>query len=149
MIKRNGDPARGRLVFESDNGACTYCHVVNGRGTDVGPQLSEIGTKLGKDAVYQSILDPSSGISFGFEAWNITTKNNDELFGIIASETADELTVKSQNGVLTKIKKVDIATRQKLSTSLMPTGLQLTMSTQDLIDLVEYLSSLKKVGVAE
>jgi len=144
LVQRTGNPERGRLVFESDTAACTYCHIVKGRGTDVGPQLSEIGTKLGKDALYQSILDPSSGISFGFEAWTVVTKSDDEFFGIITSETADDITVKSQNGVLTKVKKSDIATRQKLSTSLMPVGLQLTMSTQDLVDLVEYLASLKK-----
>jgi hypothetical protein len=46
--------------------------------------------------------------------------------------------------VLTKYEKADIAKRQKSSTSMMPAGLQLTMSTQDLIDLVEYLASLKK-----
>jgi putative heme-binding domain-containing protein len=144
LVKRTGDPARGRVVFESDTAACIYCHVVNGRGTDVGPQLSEIGTKLGKEALFQSILDPSSGISFGFEAWNIQLKNDDELFGLITSETGDELTIKTQAGVVTKVKKTDIAKRHKLSTSLMPVGLQLTMSTQELVDLVEYLASLKK-----
>jgi putative heme-binding domain-containing protein len=146
LVKRTGDPARGREVFGSATAACASCHVVNGKGTDVGPQLSEIGTKLGKDALYESILDPSSGISFGFEAWTVELKNGDELFGLITSETADELTVKSQTGVATKVKKADIARRQKLATSLMPLGLQVTMSTQDLVDLVEFLSSLKKAG---
>lgn len=146
LLKRTGDPARGREIYESQTAACSSCHVVNGKGTDVGPQLSEIGTKLGKDALYQSILDPSSGISFGFEAWTIELKNGDELFGLITSETSDELTVKSQTGIVTKAKKSEIARRQKLTTSLMPLGLQLTMSTQDLVDLVDFLSSLKKAA---
>ena len=144
LIKRTGDPKRGREIYESQNAACSACHVVNGKGVDVGPQLSEIGTKLGKDAIYQAILDPSGGISFGFEAWNIQLKNEDELFGLITSETADEITVKTQTGIVSKVKKADIAKRQKLTTSLMPMGLQLTMSTQELVDLVEYLASLKK-----
>ncbi|MGZ8900452.1 MAG: c-type cytochrome [Limisphaerales bacterium] len=144
LVKRTGNLDRGREVFESQTAACSACHVVNGKGTDVGPQLSEIGTKLGKDALYQSILDPSSGISFGFEAYNIQLKNDDELFGIITSETADELTVKTQTGVINKVKKSEIVNRQKLATSLMPVGLQLTMTTQELVDLVEFLASLKK-----
>jgi putative heme-binding domain-containing protein len=146
LVKRPGNAERGRAIFESPTAACSSCHVVNGKGTDVGPQLSEIGTKLGKDALYESILDPSSGISFGFEAWSIELKNGDELFGIVTSETAEELTVKAQTGVISKVKKTEIARRQKLSSSLMPTGLQLTMSAQDLIDLVEYLASLKKAA---
>ena len=144
LVKRPGDAKRGREIFESQTAACASCHVVNGKGTDVGPQLSEIGTKLGKDALYEAILDPSSGISFGFEAWMIDLENGDELFGIITSETPAELTVKSQTGIISKVKKDEIARRQKLTTSLMPAGLQLTMSTQDLTDLVEYLASLKK-----
>ncbi len=144
LVKRSGNAARGREVFESPTAACASCHVVNGKGTDVGPQLSEIGTKLGKEALYEAILDPSSGISFGFEAWSIETKSGDDLFGLIVSETADELTIKSQVGVISKVKKSDITRRQKLSTSLMPLGLQLTMSTHDLVDVVEYLFSLKK-----
>jgi putative heme-binding domain-containing protein len=99
--------------------------------------------------LYEAILDPSAGISFGFEAWSHETKSGDEFFGLIVSETAEELTVKSQTGVLSKIKKEDLARRQKLSTSLMPLGLQLTMSAQDLVDLIEFLSSLRKPEAAK
>ncbi len=60
------------------------------------------------------------------------------------SETEDELTIKDIKATSTRIKKRDIATRVKLKTSLMPAGLQQTMSTDDLVDLVGYLSSLKK-----
>ncbi|HTG44660.1 MAG TPA: c-type cytochrome [Verrucomicrobiae bacterium] len=143
LMRRSGDSRRGQQVFESTTSACSSCHQVKGRGTEVGPNLSEIGTKLGKDALYESILDPSAGISFGFEAWNIELKNGDEAFGLITSETADEIAVKAQTGVTTKYKKAEIAKRQKLTTSIMPAGLQLTMSTPDLIDVVEYLASLK------
>ena len=138
------DPVRGAEVFARPTVGCINCHQVNGNGTDFGPNLSEIGTKLGKDAIYESILDPSAGISFGFEAWSIELKNGDENFGLITSETNDEISLKSQNGITTKYKKSDIAKRQKQTLSIMPAGLQLTMSTEDLVNLVEYLSSLKK-----
>ena len=144
LVKRKGDIAHGRAVFESPTAACSSCHQVNGKGSDVGPALSEIGTKLGKDALYESILDPSAGISFGYEGWSIELTNGDEAYGLITSETTDEIAVKNQTGVLTKYKKADVAKRQKSATSIMPTGLQLTMSTQDLVDLVQYLASLKK-----
>jgi putative heme-binding domain-containing protein len=145
LIKRTGNAAHGRQVFESPLSACSTCHRVNGKGNDVGPNLSEIGTKLGKDAIYESILDPSAGIAFGFEPWTVELKNGDEAYGIIVNETPDEIAIKNQTGAITKYKKDEIAKRQKMTTSIMPTGLQLTMSTQDLVDLVEYLSSLRKV----
>ncbi|HVV73636.1 MAG TPA: hypothetical protein VHI52_19355, partial [Verrucomicrobiae bacterium] len=60
--------------------------------------------------------------------------------------TPDELAVKAVGGVVTRYKKADIARRTQQKLSIMPAGLEKTMSTQDLVDLVEYLSSLKKAA---
>lgn len=144
LLKRTGDPVQGSKVFERPDVGCNNCHRVNDRGTDLGPALSEIGTKLGKDALYEAILEPSSGIAFGFEAWTLELNSGDEAYGLIVSETADELTLKNVKGIPSRIKKSDIAKRQQMKLSLMPAGLQQAMSTQDLVDLVEYLATLKK-----
>jgi putative heme-binding domain-containing protein len=146
LVKMQGDAAKGAAVFRRDTIGCIKCHQVNGQGVDFGPNLSEIGTKLGKDAIYESILDPSAGISFGFEAHQLTLKNGDEAYGIIVSETRDEVSLKGVNGVTSKYKKSEIASRIQQKTSAMPAGLPQTMSRQDLVDLVEYLSRLKKSG---
>ena len=144
LVKLTGDPVNGAKVFRSDAVACNKCHQVNGEGIDFGPALSEIGAKLGKDALYDSILNPSAGISFGFEAWQVNLKNGDEAYGLIVSETADELAVKAAGGIVTRYKKSDIASRVQQKLSIMPAGLQQAMSRQELVDLAEYLSSLKK-----
>ena len=146
LVKMKGDPVKGAEVFRRETVACIKCHQVNGEGVDFGPALSEIGTKLGKDALYEAILDPSAGISFGYEAWQIELKNGDEAFGLVVSDTADEIAVKAQTGIVTRYKKSDIARKVQQKLSIMPAGLQQAMSTQDLVDLVEYLSSLKKTG---
>jgi putative heme-binding domain-containing protein len=144
LIKLPGDPTRGAEVFTRESVGCNKCHRVNGQGGEVGPDLSEVGTKLAKEAIYESILDPSAGIAFGYEAWQLQLKNGDDAYGLLADETADEIAIKSQTGIVTRYKKADVATKTKSATSLMPTGLAQTMSRQDLVDLVEYLSSLKK-----
>ena len=56
------------------------------------------------------------------------------------------MAVKTQNGITSKYKKSEIVKRDKMATSIMPTGLQLTMSQTDLVDLVEYLTTLKKAA---
>jgi putative heme-binding domain-containing protein len=144
LAKMKGDATKGAEVFARPLVGCINCHQVNGKGVNFAPNLSEIGTKLGKDALFEAILDPSAGISFGFEAWQIEFTNGEEAFGILLSDTADEITLKTQNGITSKYKKADIASRTQMKTSIMPAGLQLTMSQQDLVDLVEYLSTLKK-----
>jgi len=146
LMKMKGDAGKGSEVFRRDMVACIKCHQVHGEGIDVGPNLSEIGTKLGKDALYESILDPNAGISFGYEAWQVELKNGDEAFGLIVSETADEIAMKAQTGIVTKYKKAEVAKREKQKLSIMPAGLQQAMTTQELADLVEYLSSLKKAA---
>lgn len=144
LAKAKGDAKHGAEVYRREEVGCIKCHQVNGEGIDFGPRLSEIGVKLGKDALYEAILDPSAGISFGFEPWSIELKNGDEAYGLVVSETPEELSVKAQTGIVTRYKKSEIAKRQMQKLSIMPAGLQQTMSTQDLIDLVEYLTTLKK-----
>ena len=144
LIRRRADTARGAAVFARPESSCTTCHRVNDQGGDVGPALSEIGDKLAKDAIFEAILDPSASIAFGYDAWQVTLKSNDEIEGIIVSETDAELLIKDAKAIATRVKKSDIAARRKLKASLMPVGLQQTMSTQDLVDLVGYLSTLKK-----
>lgn len=146
LLKIKGDAVNGEQVFFRTETACGTCHKVKDRGMDIGPALTEIGTKLGKDALFESILDPSAGISFGFEATQVDLKSGDEAYGLIVSDTADELVMKDMKGIVAHYKKSDIAKRQQLKTSIMPAGLQQTMSAQELVDLVEFLSSLRKAN---
>jgi len=144
LLKRDGKIENGRRVFFTQTAACATCHKVKGEGTEVGPDLSEIGSKLAKEALYESILDPSAGISFGYEAWQFELKNGDEPYGLIVSETPEEVAVKNNTGVVTRYKKSEIKSRQQMKLSIMPAGLQQAMTTAELVDLVEYLASLKK-----
>jgi len=143
LAKRTGDPVKGAIVFRREAVGCVKCHQVKGEGTDFGPNLSDIGTKLGKDALYESILDPSAGISFGYQAWQVNLKSGEDGYGLIASETDQDLAIKAVGGVVTRYKKSDIASRIQQKVSIMPANLQQTMTSQELVDLVEYLVSLK------
>ncbi len=144
LVKMKGDAANGAEVFRRETTGCIKCHQVRGEGREVGPALTEIGTKLPKEALLEAILDPSAGISFGFEGWQVQLKSGDDTYGIKASETPDEIAIKDANGIVTRYKKSEVASMQQSKTSIMPSGLQQTMSTQELIDLIEYLASLKK-----
>ena len=144
LLKMAGDAKRGEAVFFREATQCAKCHVVNARGQDFGPALSEIGTKLGRDALLESILDPSAGISMGFEAWTLVLKDGEDAFGLIVSDAADEVALKVIGGLVTRYKKADIKSRAQGKLSIMPAGLQQTMTAQELVDLLEYLASLKK-----
>ena len=73
LVKRTGDAIEGRILFNT-TATCVKCHKVDGIGKDVGPDLTEIGSKLSRHALYESILYPSAGISHNYETWTIVTK---------------------------------------------------------------------------
>lgn len=144
LAAMKGDAARGKIVFGKAEATCILCHSAAGAGADVGPGLSEIGSKLGKEALIEAIIAPNAGVSMGFETTQISLKSGDSAMGIVRSETQDELVLVMPGGIANRYKKSEVTKRDKLPTSLMPQGLQAMMTTQDLVDLVEYLASLKK-----
>ncbi len=143
LVNERGDAVRGAKIFGGEQAACGKCHRVGDVGTDFGPALSQIGTKLGRQALYESILDPSSGISFGYEGWSVETRDGEEVFGILASETADELSIRQPGGAVVRVKQSDVIRRERQQLSVMPAGLASALTRRDLVDLVEYLTTLR------
>ncbi|MEO8962733.1 MAG: c-type cytochrome, partial [Ginsengibacter sp.] len=143
LVKIKGDVNNGQLVFSN---TCSSCHQVNNKGINFGPDLSEIGAKFAKDGLYANILNPDAGIAFGYDGYLIKTKDGSTMLGYITSETKDDLSLKMTGGVVSKIKKRDIVSKKLYDHSLMPTGLLNDMKKQDVVDLIEYLSTLKKKG---
>ncbi|MDP4211772.1 MAG: c-type cytochrome [Bacteroidota bacterium] len=141
LVKLKGDAASGKAIFSS---YCASCHQVNSTGVNFGPNLSEIGSKLSKDALYAAVLQPSAGISFGFDGYIFKLKNGVQLLGYVASQTNDEISIKLMGGITEKHKKTDIAEKKPYRRSLMTEGLPQAMGQQKFVDLVEYLTTLKK-----
>ncbi len=141
LLAMKSKPENGIAVFKQN---CAICHQINGEGMDFGPKLSEIGSKLPKEGQYLAILHPSAGISFGYEGWELKMKDGSTLTGIISSKTETDIDLKYPGGGTQRVKTKDVKSMKQLADSMMPAGLQENMSTQELVDLVEYLASLKK-----
>ncbi len=144
LVDRNGDHIKGKAVFES---LCSNCHQVNGEGVNFGPDLSEIGGKLSKQALYTSILFPDQGISFGYEGYRIQLNDGAVAIGKILSETPEQIEVQYMNTQQSVLKE-KVTGRSKLESSLMPSNLQSSMTEKELVDLVAYLETLRKDQVA-
>ncbi|MBO0930080.1 PVC-type heme-binding CxxCH protein [Fibrella aquatilis] len=141
LLAMNGDATRGQLVYKNN---CSVCHQINGEGMDFGPKLSEIGSKLGKDGEYLAILYPDAGISFGYEGYEVKFKDGSTVTGIISSKTETDLQMKFPGGLVQNYKTANVVSTKQIDSSMMPAGLQEAMTTPELVDLVEYLSTLKK-----
>lgn len=141
LVAEKGDVAAGAMVFQS---YCTSCHPINGDGVVFGPDLSEIGDKLAKRAMYEAIIYPSSGINFGYEGYIATMKNGDIYQGYITSQTEDEMNLRMMGGVDQLIERNQMDHLEPMESSLMTPNLQSVMSKIDLVNLVEYMVTLKK-----
>jgi putative heme-binding domain-containing protein len=138
LMKKTGNAANGAKAFET---YCQTCHQINGKGVNFGPALSEIGSKLSKQGLYESIVYPSKGISFGYENYSVKLKDGTEAQGILASKTENEVTLRQIGGTETKYKRTDIKSLDQLKESPMPA---MALKDEEMVDLVEYLGGLKK-----
>ncbi len=145
LVTMNGDVAVGKKVFST---YCSSCHLAGNAGVNFGPALTEIGSKLDKAAIYDAILHPDAGISFGYEGVLIKVRDGSSRLGYIAGETKEEIDFRMIGGVGIKLHKSDIVSRKPYGHSLMPTGLAGAMSQPELVGLVQYLSGLTSAGHA-
>jgi putative heme-binding domain-containing protein len=142
LLRRRGDSRKGEIVFATI-GTCAKCHVVNGQGKDVGPNLSEIGAKLSRPAIYESILFPSAGISHNFAAYTVLLTNGNAVSGILISRTPDSIAIKGIDAITRTYRMSEVEEIKEQSVSLMPADLQKAMTADDLVNVVEYLTTLK------
>ena len=143
LMKLTGDKANGRMVFFS-TGTCHKCHVVDGMGREVGPNLTEIGSKLSREAMFESVLYPSAGISHNYELWTVVKSDGTTVNGLLVSNTDAEVSIRGDDALIRSFPKSDVEELVKQKISLMPADLQKTMTTQELADVVEYMQTLKK-----
>jgi putative heme-binding domain-containing protein len=143
LAQRTGDPKAGERVFRGDAAGCIRCHQVNDDGGMIGPPLTTIGDKLTKPQLLESIFYPSAAIEMSYENWIVRTKDGDVQTGIKAEDTEDHVTLKDTLGNYHDIPADQIVSKRADTKSIMPEGLGTAMTQKELVDLIEYLSTLK------
>jgi putative heme-binding domain-containing protein len=139
-----GDAARGRRLFFNREGlACIKCHKVGSEGSEVGPDLSTIGSQLDRKQLTESVLYPTRSIRKGYEVITVGMVDGRVLSGLVQSESGGVLVLRDADGKDHALRRADIEERRPSTVSLMPEGLQLGLSPQDLADLIAYLESLR------
>ena len=146
-LRNPGAAAPGKTIFEGPVG-CTVCHRANGKGGEIGPELSGIATKYDRNSLIESVLYPSKQILDGYHATVLTLKNGEGYTGFVRDETPSQLVLLDAAGEKHPVQKEQIAKREESPLSLMPEGLQSGMSLAEFTDLIAYLESLKEKPAA-
>ncbi len=143
LSKLESDPARGHLVFNSNEAACFTCHVIGYRGGDLGPGLSRIGSVRTERDLLEALLFPSASFVRSYESVTVKTKTARQLTGIVRDQNETSVTLAIGPGARQTIPRDEIASLDASTTSLMPAGLDQRISRQQLADLLAFLKSLR------
>ena len=136
------DAAAGRKVFETE-GTCAACHSLGG-GKKIGPDLSAIGEKFGKQGLLDAIVSPSEAIAPEYQVWVFTTKTRGDVSGLVVSDTPDAVVINTGAGEQVRLQPGEIASKRPYRASMMPEGLLGNLTPQQVADLLEFLSTLKR-----
>ena len=132
-----GDWAKGRELFLG-KATCAQCHLMRGEGHAVGPDLSN-SPHRDYASVLRDIREPSATLNPDAVAYTVTLKDGTEIAGVRSGETDTALELKQAGGLVARVAKKDIATREANPESLMPPGLIDGLSPQEIKDLMAYL----------
>ena len=148
----SGDPNRGRILFEG-KGKCQNCHMINGSGGRLGPDLSDVGWQRAPRYLRESILNPSEEISPSSELfadgsrryWPVraTLSDGSVVDAVILNEDTYSIQIMDEDERLLSFRKANLTAIRKGEVSTMP-SYQETFSESELDDLIAYLASLRK-----
>ena len=136
-----GDAVRGQTIFE-EKGNCTSCHRVNGKGSRVAPDLSDIGAIRSPDALQRSLMDPTASMLPLNRFVRAVTRDGKTITGRRLNEDTYTVQLIDTNERLVSLVKPDLREYTVLKTSTMPSYRD-KLSAAERDDLVAYLRTLK------
>ena len=139
LLQNPGNPERGRQVFFSKKVACYSCHRAAGKGGNVGPDLSQVGRYRWPRDLLEAIVFPSSTIIPEYRSYIVATKDSRLVTGMIVRETSDAIYLRTAELAEIRVARKDVDEITPSKVSIMPEGLEKTMTRQELSDLLEFL----------
>lgn len=137
-----GDVGRGRRVFFGSKAACGTCHAVGLEGGILGPDLTMIGAiRQGRDLL-EAILFPSASFVPDYESYRLETHDGDVLTGVIGAQDADSILFRTGADAEMRVPRDEVLHLDLSSLSIMPEGLDVGLTSEEMADLLAFLQSL-------
>jgi len=134
-LKLSGDRGKGASVFARN---CQTCHQHQGQGHRVGPDLSGIAGRA-PEALLIDILDPNREVAPDFATLAAATRNGRVTSGLLVEESATTVKLRRAEGLEETLLRSEIDELRSTGQSLMPEGLEQTISLQEMADLIAFL----------
>ncbi|MGB7394522.1 MAG: c-type cytochrome [Pricia sp.] len=132
----------GKNMFAAT--ACITCHAMRGEGGNMGPDLTQLGTRFTPEDMLEAIIEPSNVISDQYNSTEFSLKNGKTVVGRLIGEDGENYVI-SQNPyapeLTRKIPKDEVTGQHMSSISLMPVGTVNRLNEDELRDLLAYLKA--------
>lgn len=137
----SGDPDRGRELFFGE-GACATCHMVDGRGSRQGPDLSRIGWLRGSEFLRASLLEPNAEVEPRWWTARVVTTDGRRASGYLVEEDQFGVRLLDADDRLLSFRKSNLEEFERIKTSRMPSYRE-SLADEEIDDLVAYLAGLR------
>ena len=136
-----GDGEAGRAVFEKrPEAGCIRCHSMDGKGGQIGPELTWLRHNTERSHILESIVLPNSTVATGFDSVALKLKNGETVAGIVRGESQVDITLGSfADGKRTTVKLAKVVERTPLP-SPMPPAFGQVLDKRALRDLVQFIA---------
>jgi cytochrome c oxidase cbb3-type subunit 3 len=151
-----GNPVNGEKLF-SGNAGCSNCHMINGRGGVLGPNLSRVGASRSVSYLIESIRQPDKELSSGmldpnnhyglpllYDTVTVVTADGQSITGIARNEDTYSVQLMATDQTLRLLLKKDLKSVTHERKSLMPAYPESVLGAAQLEDLVAYLVALRR-----
>lgn len=143
ILALKGHPEAGRRVF-FETAQCGTCHVINGQGRPVGPNLAEKTSRMSRLEILDNVLHPSNKIDPEFVVQLVRLKDGETTNGFLRGRNDREIILLDATGQEVRLKSAEVESLTPQKLSLMPEGLLQNLTAQEAADLVEFLVDLGK-----
>ena len=109
----------------------------------MGPDLTQIGASRSGTDLLEAIVFPSASFAREFRPYVIVTDAGKTFSGIISRQTADAIHLRTADLAEVRIPRAAVEEMKESNASIMPRGLETTLSHTELRDLLAYLQQLK------
>jgi len=139
VLNASGDAEKGKITIAR----CYMCHLVDGKGVEFGPELTEWGAGRSIEAIATAIIHPNDGIAHGFDGTTIYTKKGHKIQGINQGGGNQQF-IRVMGGGEVEVPKSIFKKKEEMHTTLMLSAGQLGLKSQDVADIAAYLKALGK-----
>jgi cytochrome c oxidase cbb3-type subunit 3 len=134
-----GNPKSGETLFFGA-AHCSDCHMVQGKGGFIGPDLSVYAAASSVDEIKKAIVSPGGRDPSRVRGVvTVTLHDGKRLEGIVRNEDNFSVQLQSMDGSFHLVQKSEVGAITRSQESLMPADYGKTLSPSQLDDLVGYL----------